>query len=42
MDTGNNLCDPFSGYPVIMVDKTIFSQLFNEEKGVFELRGYES
>ena len=32
MDTGNNLCDPFSGYPVIMVDKSIFSQLFNEEK----------
>lgn len=32
MDTGNNLCDPFSGYPVIMVDKSIFSQLFNNEK----------
>jgi stage II sporulation protein GA (sporulation sigma-E factor processing peptidase) len=32
MDTGNNLCDPFSSYPVIMVDKGIFSQLFNEEK----------
>ncbi len=32
MDTGNNLCDPFSGYPVIMVDKNIFIQLFNEEK----------
>ena len=32
MDTGNNLCDPFSEYPVIMVDKSIFSQLFNEEK----------
>lgn len=32
MDTGNNLCDPFSGYPVIMVDKSIFTQLFNEEK----------
>ncbi len=32
MDTGNNLCDPFSGYPVIMVDKSIFSQLFNEDK----------
>lgn len=32
MDTGNNLCDPFSGYPVIMADKSIFSQLFREEK----------
>lgn len=32
MDTGNNLCDPFSGYPVIIVDKSIFSQLFNEDK----------
>lgn len=32
MDTGNNLCDPFSGYPVIMVDKSIFIQLFKEEK----------
>ena len=32
MDTGNSLCDPFSGYPVIMVDKSIFSQLFNEDK----------
>jgi stage II sporulation protein GA (sporulation sigma-E factor processing peptidase) len=32
MDTGNNLCDPFTGYPVIMVDKSIFIQLFNEEK----------
>ena len=32
MDTGNSLCDPFSGYPVIMVDKSIFMQLFNDEK----------
>lgn len=32
MDTGNNLCDPFSGYPVIMADKSIFSQLFSEDK----------
>jgi stage II sporulation protein GA (sporulation sigma-E factor processing peptidase) len=32
MDTGNNLRDPFSGYPVIMVDKSVFNQLFNEEK----------
>ena len=32
MDTGNNLCDPFSGYPVIMVDKGVFIQLFNKDK----------
>ncbi len=32
MDTGNNLCDPFSGYPVIMADKNVFCQLFKEEK----------
>ncbi len=32
MDTGNNLLEPFSGYPVIIVDKTIFYQLFYEEK----------
>ena len=32
MDTGNNLRDPFSGYPVIMVEKSIFHKLFNEEK----------
>lgn len=32
MDTGNNLCDPFSGYPVIMADKSIFEELFNEDK----------
>ncbi len=31
MDTGNNLRDPFSGYPVIMVEKSIFQKLFNEE-----------
>ncbi len=32
MDTGNNLRDPFSSYPVIMVDKDIFKTLFTEEK----------
>lgn len=32
MDTGNNLRDPFSGYPVIMVEKSIFQKIFNEEK----------
>ncbi len=31
MDTGNNLCDPFSNYPVIMVDKSIFSKLFTKD-----------
>ncbi len=29
MDTGNNLREPFSNYPVIMMDKTIFSDLFD-------------
>lgn len=28
MDTGNNLREPFSGFPVILADKTVFSQLF--------------
>ena len=32
MDTGNNLREPFSGYPVIMVDKALFDKLFTEEK----------
>lgn len=30
MDTGNNLREPFSNYPVILVDKTIFTELFDE------------
>lgn len=28
MDTGNNLREPFSGYPVILIDKKIFRELF--------------
>ncbi len=32
MDTGNNLRDPFSSYPVIIVDKDIFKTLFAEER----------
>lgn len=32
MDTGNNLCEPFSGYPVILADKSVFNQLFCGEK----------
>ena len=32
MDTGNNLLDPFSGYPVIMVENSMFQKLYNEEK----------
>ena len=31
MDTGNNLREPFSDYPVIMVDKSTFSQLYTCE-----------
>jgi stage II sporulation protein GA (sporulation sigma-E factor processing peptidase) len=32
MDTGNNLRDPFSGYPVIMAEKEIIEKLFDNEK----------
>ena len=32
MDTGNNLCDPFSGYPVIIVEKDVFNKLFMDDK----------
>ena len=31
MDTGNNLREPFSNYPVIMADKSVFNQLYTEE-----------
>ncbi len=31
MDTGNNLREPFSDYPVIMADKSIFNQLYTDE-----------
>lgn len=30
MDTGNNLREPFSGYPVIMVDQALFDELFGK------------
>ncbi len=32
MDTGNNLRDPFSGYPVIMAEKSIFNYVYNDER----------
>ncbi len=32
MDTGNSLRDPFSGYPVVMVEKSIFNKIFNEDR----------
>ena len=32
MDTGNNLREPFSGYPVIMIEKELFQKVFTEEK----------
>lgn len=32
MDTGNNLREPFSDYPVIMLDKELFYKLFTEDK----------
>ncbi len=31
MDTGNSLREPFSDYPVIMADKSVFNQLYTEE-----------
>lgn len=31
MDTGNNLREPFSDYPVIMADKSVFNQLYDDE-----------
>ena len=32
MDTGNNLREPFSDYPVIMASKDLFKKLFTEDK----------
>ena len=32
VDTGNNLREPFSNLPVIMLDKELFNRLFTEEK----------
>ena len=32
MDTGNNLRDPFSGYPVVIIEKELFKRLFIDEK----------
>ncbi len=32
MDTGNNLREPFSNYPVIMLDKELFQKLFTKDK----------
>ncbi len=32
MDTGNNLREPFSNYPVIMMDKTMICDLFDENE----------
>ena len=31
MDTGNNLREPFSDYPVIMADKSIFNSVYSDE-----------
>ncbi len=31
MDTGNNLREPFSYFPVIMMDKTMFCELFDDK-----------
>ena len=31
MDTGNNLREPFSNYPVVLVDKDMFCDLFDED-----------
>lgn len=32
MDTGNNLREPFSGYPVITADKSVFGELFRDDE----------
>lgn len=32
VDTGNNLREPFSNLPVVMLDKNLFQKLFTEEK----------
>ena len=32
MDTGNSLREPFSGYPVIMTDSSLFRKIYEEEK----------
>ncbi len=34
MDTGNNLREPFSSYPVIIVDEDIFETLFFEDEKI--------
>lgn len=31
MDTGNNLREPFSDYPVIMADKSVFNSVYTDE-----------
>lgn len=31
MDTGNNLREPFSGYPVIFIDETMFKSFFSDD-----------
>ena len=31
MDTGNNLREPFSDYPVVMADKAIFNRIYSNE-----------
>ncbi len=31
MDTGNNLREPFSDYPVVMADKAIFNRVYSNE-----------
>lgn len=31
MDTGNNLREPFSDYPVIMADKSVFNKVYTDE-----------
>lgn len=34
MDTGNNLREPFSGYPVIMADKAVFKELLGKDVSI--------
>lgn len=34
MDTGNSLREPFSGYPVVMADKSVFIKLFGDDRPI--------
>lgn len=41
MDTGNNLREPFSGYPVIMVCSSVFRELMGGDISIEKMQGNE-